>query len=150
VNNICLNQNKFVFRQPEVEFAGLLISSNSFVVHPNTVHAILDFPEPTTITEMRSFHGLVNQLVPYDPELAQKLHPLRHLLKKTPSFYMNEDDRRACSAAKDRIAAHTIAFFQPSQPIRVFCDAACTKSYGFVVKQLHDRHCGPSSLAAGF
>ena len=88
---------------------------------------------------MRSFHGLANQLSPYEEKLSLKLAPLRHLLKtdKNKSFEMNEDDVRAFEDVKKLMTSTPyLAFYTPGKPVELYTDAACKTGYGFVLKQL--------------
>ena len=58
---------------------------------PSKVEAIGRFPKPTSITEMRSFFGLVNQLADFCPEIATTATPLRSLLRHGTPFIWNAD-----------------------------------------------------------
>lgn len=135
--NIRLNEDKFEFKKTEIEFAGMKLSKDGFTIHDNIVKAVKEFPLPETITDMRSFHGLANQLAPFDEKVAEKLAPLRHLLKSRATFEMTDDEVQAFKETRDLLASpQTLAYYTPGQPVQVFTDAACTKGYGFVVKQL--------------
>lgn len=46
------------------------------------VKAIQRMKEPTTVTEVRRFLGMANQMSKFTPELAEKAKPLRDLLAK--------------------------------------------------------------------
>jgi len=61
-NGITLNPDKFMFAQDTVEFAGFEITDDS--VHPcrRYLRAILEFPTPKSITDVRSWFGLLNQV----------------------------------------------------------------------------------------
>lgn len=131
------NQKKFEFLKPEVNFGGMIVSANGFKIQPRITEAIEQFPEPTSLTEMKRFHGYVNQLTPFDEQLAKKFEPLRHLLKKTPEFEMTEEDTRNFEKVKKQLVhPKSLAYFKPGRPTQVFTDAACTAGFGFVVKQL--------------
>ena len=49
---------------------------------PKKLKAKSEFPSPTNITELRSFLGLVNQLIQFTPNLAVNCAPLRTLLNQ--------------------------------------------------------------------
>ena len=135
---IRLNKEKFVYNKEEIEFAGLLVNKEGFQIHPKTVAALKEFPVPTSISDMRSFHGLANQLNPFDNELAKKLEPLRHLLKprNNKKFEMSKDEVRTFNEVKCYLSSPaTLAYYQPGQPVQLYTDAACTKGYGFVLQQ---------------
>ena len=84
-NGITLNPDKFIFRKPEVEFAGFNISMDSVRPCKNSLQAIRDFPTPKNLTDVRSWFGLVNQ-VSYAFSMAEHMQPFRQLLKPSKTF----------------------------------------------------------------
>ena len=134
---IRLNEAKFNYGQTEIEFAGVIVTKEGFRPNPELVKAISEFPPPTSVTEMRSFQGTVNQLAPYDSELSKKLEPIRHLLKvKNGTIKLTESELKAFEDVKCHLTSpNTLAFYTPNKPIRVFTDAACKSGFGFVVQQ---------------
>ena len=136
--NIHLNEKKFEYCKEEAQFGGMTITPEGFSVQPKVIEAIQKFAAPTSMTEMKRFQGLVNQLSPFDSKLAQKFDSLRHLLKKSNTpFEMSEDDiHNFENVKKQLISPRSLAYFTPGRPIHVYTDAACTSGFGFVVKQL--------------
>ena len=70
---------------------------------PEHVKALQHFPVPKTLTDMRSYFALVNQVSPYyatQPELQ----PFRDLLKKNSVFYWDEVLGRLFKESKNKIA----------------------------------------------
>ena len=59
---ITLNQTKWTFAQPQVTFAGFILSADGYKVDSSITDAISRFPTPSNRTNLRSFFGLVNQL----------------------------------------------------------------------------------------
>ena len=79
-NGIILNPNKFTFGADVVDFAGFEITTDSVRPCQKYLQAILDFPTPTNITDVRLWFGLVNQ-VSYAFSMTEKMLPFRQLLK---------------------------------------------------------------------
>ena len=79
-NGIILNSDKFVFGADTVEFAGSEISPNDVRPSPRYMRAIIDFPPPKDLTDVRSWFGLINQ-VSYTFSMAERMLPFRELLK---------------------------------------------------------------------
>ena len=74
----------------QVEFAGFLITANGVKPTKKMTEAILHFPTPTSITGVRSWFGLVNQ-VSYAFSQAEVMAPFRELLQtKNQKFYWDE------------------------------------------------------------
>ena len=61
-HGITLNPAKFKFARDEVEFAGFEITSNTVRPCKKYIRAISDFPTPQSLTDVRSWFGLVNQV----------------------------------------------------------------------------------------
>ena len=61
-HGITLNPEKFRFAQEEVEFAGFEITNNTVRPCKRYIRAITDFPTPQSLTDIRSWFGLVNQV----------------------------------------------------------------------------------------
>ena len=84
-NGIILNPSKFIFAADEVEFAGFEITMSNVRPCKRFLRAILDFPTPCNLTDIRSWFGLVNQ-VSYAFSMTKRMLPFRDLLKSGPKF----------------------------------------------------------------
>ena len=133
---ISLNKDKFVFAQPKVTFAGYELSSSGYSIDPQLVVAIHDFPEPTNITELRSFFGLVNQLSLFTDQLAELLQPLRPLLSAQNEYVWDAAHSQAFMTAKCALASPpTLAFYDPCRPTSLRTDASRLHGLGFILMQ---------------
>ena len=97
---IHLSEEKFIFAQKEIEFAGAILSADGYKMQPKVFEAIEKFPFPKSLTEMRAFYGMANQLTPFNENLSQALFPLRPLLKKNAEFYVDYERKQAFEKAK--------------------------------------------------
>jgi len=89
-NGITLNPEKFVFGTDVVEFAGFEITMDTVRPCQRYITAIRDFPKPTSITDVRSWFGLINQ-VSFAFAATDRMVPFRELLKPgTPFQWTNE------------------------------------------------------------
>ena len=61
-HGITLNPDKFSFAKDEVEFAGFEITNDTVRPCKKYIRAISDFPIPQSLTDVRSWFGLVNQV----------------------------------------------------------------------------------------
>ena len=92
-NGITLNPEKFVFGADAVEFAGFEITMDTVRPCKRYLDAIRDFPTPTSITDVRSWFGLINQ-VSFAFAATDRMLPFRALLKPgTPFKWNNELDQ---------------------------------------------------------
>ena len=84
---IVLNPDKFNFAETEVEFAGFLVTADDVKPTKKDDGAILHFPTPTSITGVRFWFRIVNQ-VSYAFSQAEVMAPFRELLRtKNQKFY---------------------------------------------------------------
>ena len=60
MHGISISQKKFVFAKQEVRYVGFIVNGEGINADPDMMKAIRDFPQPTNLTEIRSFMGLVN------------------------------------------------------------------------------------------
>ena len=139
-NGITLNPHKFAFCQKEVEFAGFTITMDS--VHPcqKYLKAILDFPTPRNITDVRSWFGLVNQ-VSYAFSMADRMLPFRQLLKPGNAFAWNADLEEAFTASKQIIEKEIekgVSIFDKSKATCIATDWS-KDGIGFWMFQKHCR-----------
>ena len=66
------------------------------------IMAIQNFPTPTNITTVRSWFGLINQVV-YSFMKTDHMAPFSHLLSQSSSFKWNEDLVTAFKRSKEKI-----------------------------------------------
>ena len=79
-NKIMLNREKFQFCQDTVQFGGLQITPSGITPSESMLEAILSFPIPRTLTDARSWFGLVNQ-VTWAYSLGPVMLPFHNLVK---------------------------------------------------------------------
>ncbi|CAG2216565.1 unnamed protein product [Mytilus edulis] len=101
-HGITLNPAKFIFGQDIVEFAGFEVTSNTVRPCMKYLKAILDFPTPRNITDVRSWFGLDNQ-VSYAFSMADKMLPFRQLLKSGTPFFWDEHINKLFEESKAAI-----------------------------------------------
>ena len=104
-HGVKLAAHKCSFAQAEVPFLGWLITGGSIKVDPNRISKINDWDLPRNATELRSFVGLANQLLPAVKKLGWTLGPLTDLLKgvtkKTAPITWTPEAEAAFHKAKD-------------------------------------------------
>ena len=78
-SGIIINPKKFQFCEHVVEFAGFLITDDDVKPLPKYLDAIKKFTRPTSISDIRAWFGLVNQVSHY-AQLTALMTPLKPLL----------------------------------------------------------------------
>ena len=74
---LALNLEKCLFSQNRLQYLGQIIDSEGIRKDPSKVKAITDMAEPKNIASLKRFLGLVNHLMKFCPNLAEKTKPLR-------------------------------------------------------------------------
>ena len=95
-----------------VIFLGYVVSAQGIKMDPDKVKAILDWPIPTTLTEVRSFHGLAN----FDKRFIRNFSSIMDLItecKKKGEFRWTSSTTRAFQKIK-RIITEAVVFQIPN------------------------------------
>ncbi|GBN68147.1 Transposon Tf2-6 polyprotein [Araneus ventricosus] len=77
---ITINESKCEFGKPQVDFLGHTINSEDLLPMTTKVKAIQEFPKPETVSQLRSFLGMVNFYHRFIPKSAEILAPLNAYL----------------------------------------------------------------------
>ncbi len=137
-HGITLNPDKFVFAQDTVEFAGFEITNDSVRPCRKYLQAILDFPTPKNITDMRSWFGLINQ-VSYAFSVATRMQAFRQLLKPGTPFRWDDHLENLFQESKAVIISEIeegVRIFDKSKPTCLATDWS-KNGIGFWLFQKH-------------
>ena len=88
-NGVVINESKFQFCQPEVEFAGLRITDSGIAPSHSILAALQEFPCPTNLESARSWFGLVSQ-VAWAYSISPIMQPFRDLILPAKKFYWDD------------------------------------------------------------
>ena len=122
---LTLNIDKFAFSQSELPYLGQIIDGDGIRIDPGKVKAIADMAEPTDVSELRRFLGMVNQLMKFCPDLAEKTHALRELLRKQNAWLWGQPQKHAFNVLKDELSSNRLlALYDPKRETIVSADAS--------------------------
>ena len=134
-HNFTLSRKKLEIGEA-VEFAGQIVSHMGVRPNPEYLQGIKDFPAPKSVSELRSFLGMVNQLSTYHPGLAKNTGVLQGLLRKDTAYLWLEDHQAAFNQIKsDLLTTLALNHFDPSWDTRLITDASRLHGLGFVLMQ---------------
>ena len=92
---------------------------------PAKVIAIVDWPVPKILNDLRNWLGLANYLHNYSANFADMARPLSDLLKKDVEWCWTDAHNDAFKAVKERLLhAPVLALPDPEKPFSVVCDAS--------------------------
>jgi hypothetical protein len=89
--NLKLNLSKCCFAAKSIVFLGHVVSKEGTKLGPGKIDAVLRFPEPKTVTNVRSFLGLTGYYWKYIRGYSRLASPLFELTKKDITFVWNQD-----------------------------------------------------------
>ena len=98
-----LKKEKCVFMVPSVEYLGHSISKEGLQPTAEKVRAITEAPQPTNVSELKAFLGLVNYYGKFMQNLSTVLAPLYTLLKKKTPWRWQADQEKAFNGAKTHL-----------------------------------------------
>ena len=137
-HGITLNPEKFRFAEDDVEFAGFEITNDSVKPCKKYLRAISDFPTPQSLTDIRSWFGLVNQ-VSYAHSMADTMLPFRELLKPNNKFHWDAQLQEAFEKSKEAIIneiQNGVKIFDKTKPTCLATDWSKT-GIGYWLFQKH-------------
>ena len=121
-----LRKEKCSFFSPQIEYLGHLINEKGLHPTPSKIKAIIDAPAPPTVTELKSFLGLLNYYCKFLPYLSSTLHPLYSLLQKWGPEEKETFQKAKALLSSPRLLVH----FDPEKKLVLSCDAS---AYGLGV-----------------
>ena len=82
-------------------------------------------PPPTTITELRRFMGVINQLGKFSPNTAELSAPLHTLLSTNQAWFWGPDQDRAFNQLKTELTTpHILTMYDPKAQTKISADAS--------------------------
>lgn len=140
-----INPSKCEFGKSEIEFLGYTINSKGIKPTNEKVKAILDYPKPKTVSDLRRFLGMINFYRRSLPHAAHSQAPLLEYLKDSKKrdkrvIPWNETSERAFEIVKKELADATL-LVHPNEfaQVRLVTDASDT-GIGAVVEQKNNKN----------
>ena len=133
--NITLNPAKCQFAEEKVDFCGFTVSSDGYTVDDKKLRVVKDFPQPSNITDLRSFLGLVNQLGSFSTEIATAAEPLRQLLKPRNAWLWTLAHTAAFEVKEALMSPPILDYYNPTRRTVLETDASRLGGLGFCLRQ---------------
>jgi hypothetical protein len=119
------NMNKCKIRAKSVRFLGHVIEDGQIRPDPDKIQAIIEFPSPKNVTELRGFKGLVTFCAKFFPDLHHALYPFRDLSKASATFDWTTTHEEAFQEVKKMVAEKvSLTLFDHEKPVEIWCDAS--------------------------
>lgn len=134
-NQFYAKLSKCQFAAPKLEYLGHIISQQGVATDPTKTEAMLAWPTPTNLTELRGFLGLTGYYRKFVKNYGILAKPLIDLLQQHKTFLWTESAQQAFSTLKTAMAT-TPVFALPdfTLPFVIETDA-CQDGIGVVLLQ---------------
>ena len=122
--NLHLGHEKCTLVMMSVTFLGHLVSEEGLQPDPRLLESIREIQSPTSVTQVRSFLGLVGYYRRFIKGFSKIASPLNKLLEKNKPFVWTEECTKAFQELKDLILkGPVVAYPDFSVPFRLYTDA---------------------------
>ncbi|KAJ0790046.1 putative nucleotidyltransferase, Ribonuclease H [Helianthus annuus] len=119
--------SKCEFWLREVQFLGHVVSESGIQVDPAKVEAVMNWQEPRTPTEIRSFLGLAGYYRRFIGNFSRIAAPLTSLTKKKEKFIWGPKQQESFDILKQRLSnAPVLTLPEGTEEFVVYCDASHT------------------------
>ncbi|WVZ80930.1 hypothetical protein U9M48_028363 [Paspalum notatum var. saurae] len=117
--------SKCAFWLKEVAFLGHILSAKGVAVDPSKVEDVLNWKQPQTVTEIRSFLGLVGYYRRFIEDFSRISKPMTTLTQKNAKFAWSPKCEEAFGTLKKLLtSAPVLAQLDITKPFDVYCDAS--------------------------
>lgn len=132
-----IHMSKCKWARKEVEFLGFRVGRDGIKPMEDKVQAVMDFPAPRTLTELRSFLSLASYYRRFIEGFSTIAGPLNELLQKKTIWRWGKEQREAFMALKHSLCSKPVlAYPDFDLPFVVYTDAS-NYGLGAILAQQH-------------
>ena len=126
---------KCEFWLTSIAFLGHIISKDGISVDPQKIEAIVNWPRPTNVTEIRSFLGLAGYYRRFVQDFSRLATPMTRLTRKHVTFKWDADCENSFQELKKRLISAPILTLPTGTGGYVIFSDASFKGLGCVLMQ---------------
>lgn len=124
-NQLYAKFSKCEFWLSQVAFLGHIVSAGGVAVDPAKVEAVMDWKQPKSVTEVRSFLGLAGYYRRFIEGFSKLARPMTQLLKKEKKFEWTDACEESFQELKTRlVSAPVLVLPDIHKDFVIFCDAS--------------------------
>lgn len=122
---LTINIGKSHFCLRHVKYLGYVVGNGTLQTDPDKVSAVVDFPSPKSVRELRRFLGMTGWYRRFIANFAEISNPLTELLKKSKTFSWTDEAQRAFVNLKSRLTTAPVLINPDfTKPFIINCDAS--------------------------
>ena len=123
--HVTLNPSKCEFNKTTIKFLGHVIDRTGVKADPDKTQAITRMEAPRSVSDLRRFLGLVNQLGKFSPNIAEITQPLRELLSSKRAWLWGPDQEKAFASIKEELVKPTtLTLYDLTVQVKISADAS--------------------------
>lgn len=135
---LTLNRDKCHFCKPELKYLGYIIGSGGLMVDPDKVEALLQIPQPKSVTEVRRLIGVASWYRRFVPNFSTLTAPLCALLRKNQPFVWSRECETSFKALKEHLVSAPLLSCPDFERLFILQTDASDYGLGAVLSQMDD------------
>ena len=147
-HGLTLNMGKCKFLKQNLEFFGMIFSTEGVRPDPKKISAFVNTATPSTVSEVRSLIGMANYSSQFIPNFATITEPLRRLTHKGVKFVWQPEHEEAYHKLKTAmINSPVMNYFDISKKTHVVVDASPVGLSAILAQTPQGKDTPPSIIA---
>jgi len=118
-----------------VSFLGHVVSERGIETSPEKTQAVVDWPVPTSVTEVRSFIGLVSYYCRFLKDFSKIAAPLNALMRKDKKFEWDDEAQESFESLKRALTSPPVLAMPQDDGLFTLDTDASEESIGAILSQ---------------
>jgi len=135
IHNLKIQPDKCEFVKRECLYLGHVISETGIRPDPKKIQAVLDFPEPKNVKQIKSFLGLSGYYRKFIENYSSIARPITNLLKKDVKFNWSEECEKAFGKLKHALCTEPVLQYPDFTKEFILTTDASGKALGAILSQ---------------